>query len=254
MQVTFLGTGTSQGVPIIACQCEVCKSSNPKDKRLRSSVLINADDTSIVVDTGPDFRQQMLREQVRKLDAVLFTHEHKDHTAGFDDIRGFNFIQQKAMDVYADIRVEKALKRDFFYAFGEYRYPGVPDLNLHIFQNEAFKVGNLDITPILTKHYKLPVYGFRVKDFTYITDANYIAPEEKEKIKGSKVVVLNALRKTDHISHFTLKQAIELAQELGAEQTYFTHLSHQMGFHNEVDAELPDGINIAYDGLKVDLL
>lgn len=253
MQVTFLGTGTSQGVPIIACKCSVCKSTNPKDKRLRSSVLIEIDDVSLIVDTGPDFRQQMLRENVGKLDAVLFTHGHKDHTAGFDDIRGFNFIQKRAMDVYADVRVEDVLKRDFYYAFGEYRYPGVPDLNLHIFDNEPFSVGGVEVIPILTKHYKLPVFGFRIKDFTYITDANYIAEEEKEKIKGSKVLVLNALRKTDHISHFTLQQAIDLAQELGANQTYFTHLSHQMGFHNEVDAELPDGISIAFDGLKIEL-
>lgn len=253
VKITFLGTGTSQGVPIIACQCAVCQSSNLKDKRLRSSVLVETEHTNVVIDTGPDFRQQMLRIGLRKLDAVLFTHGHKDHTAGFDDIRGFNFIQQQAMDVFADELVELTLKRDFFYAFGEHKYPGVPELNLNIFRNKAFKIHDLDVLPIQVMHYKLPVFGFRIGDFTYITDANFITEEEKEKIKGSKILVLNALRKTEHISHFSLPQAVELAQELGAKQTYFTHLSHQMGFHNEVDAALPSGINIAYDGLVVSL-
>jgi phosphoribosyl 1,2-cyclic phosphate phosphodiesterase len=253
VKITFLGTGTSQGVPIIACECAICQSSNSKDKRLRSSVLIETEYTNVVIDTGPDFRQQMLLNKVKKLDAVLFTHGHKDHTAGFDDIRGFNFIQQKAMDVYADELVEVTLKRDFFYAFGEFRYPGVPELNLNIFGNQAFKVSDLDVMPIQVMHYKLPVFGFRIGNFTYITDANFIAEEEKEKIKGSKVLVLNALRKSDHISHFSLEQAIELAQELGVEQTYFTHLSHQMGFHEEVDLILPKGINLAYDGLTLEI-
>ncbi len=253
MKITFLGTGTSQGVPIIACECAICQSSNLKDKRLRSSVLIETEHTNVVIDTGPDFRQQMLRNKVKKLDAILFTHGHKDHTAGFDDIRGFNFIQQKAMDVYADKLVEVTLKRDFFYAFGEFRYPGVPELNLNIFDNQSFKVNDLDVMPIQVMHYKLPVFGFRIGNFTYITDANFIAEEEKEKIKGSKVLVLNALRKSEHISHFSLDQAIELAQELGVEQTYFTHLSHQMGFHKEVDAILPKGINLAYDGLMLEI-
>ncbi|MEY2924293.1 MAG: hypothetical protein RLZZ337_841 [Bacteroidota bacterium] len=251
VKITFLGTGTSQGVPIIACECPVCMSQDSKDKRLRSSVLVETDEVSLVVDTGPDFRQQMLRAKVKKMDAVLFTHGHKDHTAGFDDIRGFNFIQKKAMDVYADKYVEVTLKRDFYYAFEEIKYPGVPDLKLHIIENKPFNIEGLEVKPILLKHHKLPVFGFRFGDFTYITDANYISEEEKEKIKGSKVLVLNALRKTQHISHFSLQEAIDLALELEVEQTYFTHMSHQIGFHKEVDAELPKGMNLAFDGLVV---
>ncbi len=253
MKVTFLGTGTSQGVPIIACQCKVCTSSNDKDKRLRSSVLIEVSGVNLVIDTGPDFRQQMLRAKTRKMDAVLFTHGHKDHTAGFDDIRAFNYVQQRAMDVYGDKFVEVVLKRDFYYAFEENKYPGVPDLNLHIIDNNPFTINGVEIIPIQVLHYKLPVLGFRIGDFTYITDANYIPEEEKEKIKGSKVLVLNALRKTDHISHFTLDQAIALGQELEVEQVYFTHISHQMGLHDEVETELPRGMNLAYDQLEIQL-
>ncbi|NNJ56379.1 MAG: MBL fold metallo-hydrolase [Bacteroidia bacterium] len=253
MKVTFLGTGTSQGVPIIACQCKVCQSSDYKDKRLRSSVLIETENTSFVIDTGPDFRQQMLRAKTKKMDAVVFTHGHKDHTAGFDDIRGFNYVQQKAMDVYGDMYVEIVLKRDFYYAFEENKYPGVPDLNLHVINNQKFKVGDVEVLPIELKHYKLPIKGFRVGDFTYITDANFIEEEEKEKIRGSKVLVLNALRKTEHISHFSLEEAIALGKELDIPQVYFTHISHQMGFHKEVDAELPEGMNLSYDGLTIEL-
>jgi phosphoribosyl 1,2-cyclic phosphate phosphodiesterase len=252
MKVTFLGTGTSQGIPIIACECEVCSSNDSKDKRLRTSILIESEKTSIVVDTGPDFRQQMLREQVKKLDAVVFTHDHKDHTAGFDDIRGFNWASKQPMEVFANHQVEVTLKRDFHYAFAAKKYPGVPNLNLHIIDLQPFSVGKLTLTPIQVMHHKLPVYGYRVGDFTYITDANYISEEEKEKIRGTKVLVLNALRKTDHISHFSLEQAIALSQEVGAERTYFTHLSHQMGFHAEVNSQLPKGMEIAYDGLKVE--
>jgi phosphoribosyl 1,2-cyclic phosphate phosphodiesterase len=253
MKVTFLGTGTSQGVPIIACNCEVCTSTDSRDKRLRSSVLIETENTNIVIDTGPDFRQQMLREKVQKLDAVIFTHGHKDHTAGFDDIRGFNWKTKVAMDVYANEEVEIVLKRDFHYAFGEAKYPGVPNLDLHIIRNEKFMVNDLEVTPIEVLHYKMPVFGYRIGDFSYITDANFISESEKEKLKGSKVLVLNALRKTEHLSHFTLDQAVALAQEVGSEQTYLIHMSHQMGFHEAVDRELPSGINLAYDGLQVEL-
>lgn len=251
MLVTFLGTGTSQGVPIIACDCSVCKSSDVKDKRLRSSVLIQYNDVQFVIDTGPDFRQQMLRENVTRLDAVLFTHEHKDHTAGFDDIRGFNWKAKKPMDVYGNERVEQALKRDFHYAFSEKKYPGVPDLNLHTLKNEPFEASGVKIIPIEVMHYKLPVFGFRIGDFTYITDANFISNQEKEKIKGSKVLVLNALRQSDHISHFSLEEAITLSKELKVERTYFTHISHQMGFHKHVSDELPPGIELAYDSLQI---
>lgn len=253
MKVTFLGTGTSQGVPIIACKCAICTSKDAKDKRLRSSVLIETQNTTFIIDTGPDFRQQMLREDVTKLDAVVFTHGHKDHTAGFDDIRGFNWMQQIPMEVYADIRVEEVLQRDFYYAFEKNAYPGVPKLNLHRISNRPFLVGDVKVTPIEVRHFKLPVFGFRVGDFTYITDANFIPDQEKEKIRGSRVLVLNALRKKDHISHFNLNQAIDLVRELEVEEAYFTHISHQMGFHTEVEAELPAGMHLAYDGLKVEV-
>jgi len=251
MKVTFLGTGTSQGVPIITCTCPVCSSTDPRDNRLRTSVLIETEHTNIVIDTGPDFRQQMLRENVQKVDAILFTHGHKDHTAGFDDIRGFNWKTKEAMEVYANEEVEIVLKRDFHYAFAEHKYPGVPNLNLNVIQNQNFMIRDLAITPIEVLHYKLPVFGYRIGDFSYITDANFISDSEKEKLKGSKVLVLNALRKTEHISHFTLDQAAALAQEIGAEQTYLIHMSHQMGLHAEVDQELPEGINLAYDELQL---
>lgn len=253
MKITFLGTGTSQGIPIIACECDVCRSTDPKDKRLRSSVLIESDETAIVIDTGPDFRQQMLREQVKKLDAVVFTHGHKDHTAGFDDIRGFNWKTKQPMDVYANADVEKVLRNDFHYAFAANKYPGVPNLNLRKIGTQPFAVGDMELTPIEVLHYRLPVLGFRVRNFTYITDANYVSEEEKEKIFGTKILVLNALRKTDHISHFTLSQAIDLATEMKAEQTYFTHFSHQMGKHLDVSQELPEGMYMAYDGLSITL-
>ncbi|MGY8846823.1 MAG: MBL fold metallo-hydrolase [Bacteroidia bacterium] len=253
MKVTFLGTGTSQGVPIITCTCVVCSSTDPRDNRLRTSVLIETEHTNIVIDTGPDFRQQMLRENVHKVDAILFTHGHKDHTAGFDDIRGFNWKTKEAMEVYSNEEVEIVLKRDFHYAFAEHKYPGVPNLNLNVIQNKNFMIRDIPITPIEVLHYKLPVFGYRIGDFSYITDANFISESEKEKLKGSKVLVLNALRKSEHISHFTLDQAVAIAREIGAEQTYLIHMSHQMGLHAEVDSELPEGINLAYDGLAVTL-
>jgi len=216
-------------------------------------VLIETERTNIVIDTGPDFRQQMLRENVHKVDAILFTHGHKDHTAGFDDIRGFNWKTKEAMEVYSNEEVEIVLKRDFHYAFAEHKYPGVPNLNLNVIQNKNFMIRDIPITPIEVLHYKLPVFGYRIGDFSYITDANFISESEKKKLKGSKVLVLNALRKSEHISHFTLDQAVAIASEIGAEQTYLIHMSHQMGLHAEVDSELPEGINLAYDGLAVTL-
>lgn len=253
MRVTVLGSGTSQGVPVIGCQCEVCQSTNPKDKRLRSSIFIEVEGKNLVVDTGPDFRQQMLREDVRKLDAVLFTHEHKDHLAGLDDIRAFNFVQRKEMRVYATERVQSALKREFHYAFSEVRYPGVPQIHLETISNQPFMVEGVEVIPIEVLHHKLPVLGFRIHDFCYVTDANFISPEEKEKMKGCKALIINALRKTEHISHFTLDEAIALIQELKPEQAYITHISHQMGLHDVVEQELPDGIFLAYDGLTLNL-
>ena len=253
MQITFLGTGTSQGIPIIACQCVVCQSKDPKDNRLRTSILIEEKGKTFVIDTGPDFRQQMLRENVKNLDAVIFTHEHKDHTAGFDDIRAFNFVNKKKMEVYASARVQEAIRREYAYIFSDFKYPGIPEINLHLLENKLTSIEGVDFLPVEVMHYKLPVFGFRVGDFSYITDANYISDIEKEKIKNSKILVLNALRREAHISHFTLEQAIELVQELKPEKAYFTHISHQLGLHADVQKELPANIEIAYDGLKITL-
>jgi len=251
--ITFLGTGTSQGVPVIACGCEVCTSTDKHDKRLRTSVLIEIDGKVIAIDSGPDFRYQMLRAGVKRLDAVVFTHEHKDHTAGLDDIRAFNFVQQAPMDIYAVPRVQESLKREFSYIFAAYKYPGIPQLNMHTIGLDPFFIGPVEITPIEVMHYRLPVLGFRIKDFTYITDAKTIAPAEMEKIKGSRVLVINALQKEPHISHFTLDEAIALAKQMGAQTTYFTHISHRLGKHADVSAELPEGIALAYDGLTITL-
>lgn len=253
MKVTFLGTGTSQGVPLIGCECVVCKSSNPKDKRLRSSVMLTTESTNVVIDTGPDFRYQMLRADVKKLDAVVFTHEHKDHIAGLDEVRAFNFINGIVMPVYATERVQQAIRREFAYIFSGENYPGIPKIELKTINNSPFTIGDLHFTPVNVLHYKLPVKAFRIGGFTYITDANFISEEEKEKVKGSEVIVINALRRSEHISHFTLEQAVDLAKELGAAKTYFTHLSHQMGKHAEVSRELPQNIELAWDGLEIEV-
>ncbi|WP_421877791.1 MBL fold metallo-hydrolase [Marinoscillum sp.] len=253
MIITFLGTGTSQGIPVIACDCDVCQSIDFRDKRTRTSIHIEVDGKSLVVDTGPDFRSQMLRERIKHLDAVLFTHAHKDHTAGMDDVRSFNFKQQMDMPVYARKEVIQQLEKEYSYVFAEHKYPGVPQVETHEITNEAFEIAGTRILPIEVMHYKLPVFGFRIQDFTYITDANFIADEELEKIKGTRVLVLNALQKENHISHFTLEEAIQLAQKIGAEQTYFIHMSHKMGKQREVEQELPEGIDFAFDGLKVEL-
>ena len=236
---------------MIACGCDVCKSSNEKDKRLRSSILVQSATTTIVVDTGPDFRTQMLRIGLKELDAVVFTHPHKDHVAGLDDVKAFNFFMKRPMQLYANSLTEEALRREFYYAFSATKYPGIPELNINPISTEPFMVGDIPIVPILTWHLKMPVLGFRFGKFTYITDANRIDDEEKEKIKGSEVIVLNALRKQTHIAHFTLGEAIEMVQELKIPTAYFTHISHQLGLHNEVESELPNGIHLAYDGLEL---
>ncbi len=251
MKVTFLGTGTSQGVPVITCECTVCKSLDFRDKRLRSSVLIQSDEAHFVIDTGPDFRTQMLREKVARLDAIVFTHEHKDHTAGLDDVRAFNFKQKKDMPVFARKKVIEQLKMEFGYAFSPIKYPGVPQIAIHEIDNVPFKINDCTVTPIEVMHHKLPVFGFRIGDFTYITDANHISDVEMEKIRGSKVLVLNALQKEDHISHFTLEEAIGIAAELNVEKTYLTHISHRLGKHAAVEENLPDGVLLAYDGLQI---
>lgn len=254
MKVIFTGTGTSQGIPVIGCRCRVCTSSDEKDQRLRTSALIELDNGfRLSIDAGPDFRQQMLREQVSELHGVLFTHQHKDHIAGLDDIRSFNFLMRRDVDVMASAAVEKALRREFYYIFDEDPYPGVPSINLIHINNQPFDYAGQRIVPIRVMHHKMPVLGFRINDFTYITDANFIPEEEKEKIRHSKVLVLNALRKESHISHFNLQEAIDLVEELQPEQAYFTHLSHLMGTHAEVSAELPANVALAYDGLSIAL-
>ncbi|QKJ28494.1 MBL fold metallo-hydrolase [Mucilaginibacter mali] len=252
MIVTFLGTGTSQGVPVIACECEVCTSTDTRDKRLRTSVMLEGEGKVIVIDSGPDFRYQMLRAGVKHLDAILFTHEHKDHIAGLDDIRAFNYRQKNAIDVYADERVQKALKQEFSYIFHEFKYPGIPELKLHTIGLEPFDIGKIHFTPIEVMHYKLPVLGFRIKDFTYITDAKTVSEQEKEKIKGSKILVINALQFDSHISHFTFDEAMAFAEEMAAETTYFTHISHRLGRHQDISKRLPANIKLAYDGLKLE--
>jgi len=253
MKITFLGSGTSQGMPVIACECEVCASIDPKDKRLRVSIMVETEGKVIVVDSGPDFRQQMLRENVKKLSAIVFTHEHKDHIAGLDDVRAFNYITSKPAEIYATLSVQEALKREFHYVFSGVDYPGIPQLNLNTIDHSPFEIEGVKITPISVLHYKLPVLGFRFGNFTYITDANYISDEELEKVKGTKILVLNALRKEKHISHFNLTEAIALIQKIKPEKAYLTHISHMMGFHEEVSKELPHNIEIAYDGLSFNL-
>jgi phosphoribosyl 1,2-cyclic phosphate phosphodiesterase len=251
LKITFLGTGTSSGVPMIACGCRVCASTDKKDKRLRSSIMVESDTTTIVVDTTPDFRYQMLREQVKKLDAIIFTHPHKDHVAGLDDVRAFNSFPQKAMQVYANALTEEALKREFAYAFSDKKYPGVPEINLNTIDGQPFYIGDIPIQPINVWHLKMPVLGFRFGKFTYITDANRIDDAELEKIRGSEAMVLNALRKEKHISHYNLEEAVSLVQNLNVPNGYFTHISHQLGLHEEIAKTLPQGIQLSFDGLQL---
>lgn len=253
LKITFLGTGTSSGVPMIACDCAVCTSPDKRDKRLRSSILVESPNTRLVVDTGPDFRYQMLRENVKRLDAVIFTHPHKDHLAGLDDIRAFNYIMQRPIDIYADSLTEEAVRRDFYYAFSDTKYPGIPELNLNTITLEPFMVGDIPVEPILVWHLKMPVMAFRFGKFTYITDANRIEKESREKIKGSDVMVLNALRREKHISHFSLAEAVDLVRDLGVPRAFFTHISHQMGKHAETEGELPPGVHLAFDGQVIEI-
>ncbi|RYF85032.1 MAG: MBL fold metallo-hydrolase [Chitinophagaceae bacterium] len=251
LKITFLGTGTSSGVPMIACHCAVCTSPDKKDKRLRSSIQIESANTTVVVDTTPDFRYQMLRICATKLDAVLFTHPHKDHIAGLDDVRSFNFFQQKAMQLYGNSMTLDAIMREFAYAFADKKYPGVPELELNEITLDPFTIGDIPVIPVEVWHLKMPVYGFRFGSFTYITDANRIDESEKEKIRGSEILVVNALRKEAHISHYTLNEAIDLVHELEVPEAYFTHISHQLGRHEEIESQLPQGIHLAYDGLQL---
>lgn len=249
MKLTFLGTGTSQGIPVIACDCEVCGSVDFHDHRLRASVLFEQEGTNILIDTGPDFRQQMLVNRVERLDGVLYTHEHKDHTAGLDDIRSFNFKQKMDMPLYGRPSVLAQLKSVYAYMFAENKYPGVASVMLHEIENKPFEINGVKIIPIEVMHYKLPVYGYRVGDMAYITDAKTISETEREKLKDLDVLVINALQKKPHISHLTLEEAIQFISEVNPKRAYITHVGHYMGLHKDVQAELPENVYLAYDGL-----
>jgi phosphoribosyl 1,2-cyclic phosphate phosphodiesterase len=252
--LTFLGTGTSQGIPVVACDCNICRSGDPRDKRLRSSVMVETGGKRIIIDCGPDFRQQMLREDIRSIDAILVTHAHKDHIGGLDDVRAFNYILQRPAEVYASREVHRAIKREFSYAFGEDRYPGVPEINLHLIGNRQFEVCGITILPVKALHFNDHyVFGFRIGDLTYITDAINISEKEMKKVEGSRVIVINALRKKKHYSHFNLSEAVAILENLQPEQGYLTHLSHQMGRYEDVQQELPSFIRQAYDGLRVEV-
>jgi len=251
VKITFLGTGTSQGVPVIACECGVCTSPDPKDKRLRASLLVETSLNTFVIDAGPDFRQQMLTARVKKLDAILLTHEHKDHIAGMDDLRAFNYKSQAAIDIYAEERVQAAVRKEYAYVFSENHYPGVPKMELHNIDNYNLTIRGDTFTPLRIFHYRLPIYGFRLGNMAYITDANYIPEETKEKLFGVKYLVINALRKEKHISHFSLGEALELVREVSPRKAYITHIGHQMGRHAEVNRELPVNVTLAWDGLEV---
>lgn len=249
--ITFLGTGTSQGIPLIGCHCEVCDSPDPRDKRLRSSALIEYEGIKVVIDAGPDFRQQMLREDVSDLDAIILTHPHKDHTGGLDDVRAFNYITGKNMPVYCEPNVLESLKMEYSYAFKEFKYPGVPEFEVHTIGIEPFKINGVEIIPVRAMHYKLPVLGYRFGKLGYLTDANYISDEEIEKFRGVSVFVINTIRREKHISHFSLDEALDVARRVGARHTYLTHLSHQIDKHSELSLFLPEGVTPAYDMLQV---
>jgi len=251
LTITFLGSGTSSGVPMIGCECEVCTSTDKKDKRFRCSILVQSPTTALLVDAGPDFRCQMLRHKIKHLDAVILTHSHKDHIAGMDDMKAFNYFTRRPMKVFADALTEAAVRREFYYAFADNKYPGVPEFEMNNITLAPFTAGDIPVVPIQVWHMKMPVLGFRFGKFTYITDANFIDEAEKEKIKGSEVMVVNALRKQKHISHYNLEEAIDLVKEVQVPTAYFTHISHQLGKHEKIEAELPDDIHLAYDGLQL---
>jgi len=250
MKITILGSGTSSGVPMIACDCHVCKSFDSKDKRLRCSIMISFNGQNHVIDSGPDFRQQMLTHQVKSLSSVLFTHEHKDHIAGLDDIRAFNLKEGRDMEVYCTERVEEALRREFHYIFSGMVYPGLPKVNLNRIDSEVFELsGGVQVQPIKVMHYVMPVTAYRIGYFTYVTDAKTISEMEMEKIKGTKVLIVNALHEKEHVSHFNLKEALEFIKKINPKIAYLTHVSHLFGTHIEIERLLPDNVFVAYDGM-----
>ena len=253
MKITFLGTGTSTGVPVVACNCQVCTSDDPRDKRYRSSIMLSRGSSNIVIDCGPDFRIQMLKHKVEDIDAVVFTHAHRDHIAGLDDIRAFNYILHKSIDIYGTQVTLDAIKEQFPYIFLPGRYLGAPKLNLHPITDSMFLIGEFSFLPIQVMHQDMKVFGYRIGDFTYITDANYISPAELEKVRGSKVVVLNALRNSRHVSHFSLSEALEVLNEIKPEVAYLTHISHFLGNFENVEPKLPSWVHLAYDGLQINV-
>ena len=251
-RLTFLGTGTSQGVPMIGCGCEVCKSQDPRDKRLRASVLVEHEGLRVLVDAGPDFRYQMLRAGVSSLDAILLTHNHKDHTGGLDDIRAFNYHEKRATQIYCEKYVEESLRKEYSYAFEEIKYPGAPEWDVHIIDENPFTIKGVEIIPIRGRHFKLPVLGYRFGNIAYCTDMNHIPEEEYSKLQGLDHFIINCVRRGRHISHYSLEQAIEVAEKVGAKHSWLTHLSHQLPCHEELTKELPEGILPAFDGLVIE--
>lgn len=253
-QFILLGSGTSQGVPVIGCDCKVCSSNDPKDNRTRTSAYIQVNGVHLVIDTGPDFRTQMLREGLSKVDAVLFTHEHQDHMAGLDDVRPMIFRSGNAMSIFGQSRVINRIKKAFHYAFEKQPYPGAPRIDsFEIDENEPFTVGGIEIIPIPLDHGNLPILGYRIGDLAFLTDVNHVPPASMAKLIGIKTLFLDALHHKNHFSHFTLEQAVSKATEIGAEKTYFIHMSHYMGTHQATMDSLHPGMELAYDGLKVDL-
>ena len=255
MKLTFLGTGTSLGVPVIACRCAVCQSTDSHDKHLRTSALVETDEgKNILIDIGPDFREQMLREKVMHIDSILITHAHRDHVAGLDDIRSFNYVQSQKMELYCNHEARVAIERDYHYIFVPHEFPGLPEANLHeLSGDDTFRAAGVEITPIKAMHKQLPVLGYRIGGLVYITDANHIEPSEMEKIKNADILVINALRKAKHFSHFCLPEALEIIAQVHPRKAYLTHVSHEMGFYAEVSKELPPHVHIAYDGLQIEI-
>lgn len=251
MKLIFCGTGTSQGVPVIGCNCGVCSSADIRDKRLRSSVVIQSEQTSFIIDTGPDFRQQMLRYQVKSLDAIVYTHQHKDHTAGLDDIRAYNYRQSQAIPIYANRATLEHLKREYYYIFESPDYPGLPKLGLNQIEKDFFRISEIGIQPISIMHGRLPILGFRIGKLAYITDASFISEESIDLLQDLDILVINALRKEKHHSHFTLSEALDVIKRLQVKKAYLTHISHLLGKHQEIQAELPEGVFLAYDGLTL---